>query len=112
MINNDFSNILLNRTEFKLLKSLSRHPSYDFNNLSIKNLVDCELANHLNAQFNGCGKKIRDKKIVISDFGKKYLLYHKRTTNSEFFRELRNWITTIIALLGFVLSCYSLWLQQ
>lgn len=102
----DYKDFVLTKEEIQFLKLLSKgEPLYPKQEIENKLLPFRE---HSNGDKDELGQFIPDGRYVLSDEGKRYLLYYDSATRKHRVSELRGWITTVIAVLAFILSILSL----
>ena len=103
----DYKDVVLTKEEIQFLKLLSKgEPLYPKQKIESKLFpFVCEYSNGKQDKY---GQFITDGRYVLSDEGKRYLLYYSSATRKHRVSELRGWITTVIAVLAFILSILSL----
>lgn len=102
-----YENIVLTKEEIKFLRQLSKgDPSYP--KQEIKDSFLPFVREHSDGKVDKYGQFITDGRYVISDEGVRYLLYYDSERRKHRLSELRGWITTVIAVLAFILSVTSL----
>lgn len=104
----DFDNIVLNKNEYSVLKMLNKkHIAF----------IDTEIARPLSLykliipHYTGVddyGDSTTDGRYEIVDSGKRYLQYKVQRSRDKVLSDLRGWITTVIAVLGFILAIIDL----
>lgn len=103
----DYKDVVLTKEEIQFLKLLSKgEPLYPKQEIESKLLpFICEHSSGAKDEF---GQFIPDGRYVLSDEGKRYLIYYDSAMRKHRVSELRGWITTVIAVLAFILSVMSL----
>jgi hypothetical protein len=102
-----YENVVLTKEEIKFLKQLSKgDPLYP--KQEIKNCLYPFVYEYSDGKVDEYGQFITDGRYVISDEGVRYLLYYDSERRKHRLSELRGWITTVIAVLAFILSVTSL----
>ena len=103
----DYKDVVLTKEEIHFLKKLSKgEPLYP--SLKIERKLFPFVYEHSNGERDELGQFIPDGRYVLSDEGKRYLLYYDSTRQKYRTSEFRGWTTTVIAILAFILSVMSL----
>lgn len=102
-----YRNVVLTKEEIKFLRQLSNgDPLYP--KFKISDSFFPFVREYSNGEADEYGQFISDGRYVISDEGKRYLTHHDSEQRKYRMSELRGWITTVIAVLAFILSVTSL----
>lgn len=99
--------MVLTKNEIKFLERLS-HGDPLYPNGEIKPALFPFVCAYSDGQTDEYGQLITDGRYVISDEGIRYLLRYNSERRQHRMAELRGWITTVIAVLAFILSVTSL----
>lgn len=103
----DYKDVVLTKEEIHFLKELSKgEPLYP--SLEIKRELLPFVYEHSNGERDELGQFITDGRYGLSDEGERYLLYYDSARRKHRTSEFRGWITTVIAVLAFILSVMSL----
>lgn len=101
MVNVDFSNVLLNSIEKKLLKKLNHNKSLPYNE-KYDSLINHRYANYCSFIQDDIGSQIPVKdKIEITEQGKAFLKWHKQ-------EKFRFWFPVVISVISLVISFAAL----
>lgn len=98
---------MLTKGEIRFLEQLS-HGEPLFPKDKIKPALFPFICAYSDGRTDEYGQLITDGRYVISDEGTRYLLRYNAKQQQHRMAELREWITTVIAVLAFILSATSL----
>lgn len=111
-MDNDFDNTYLSKDEIKLLKSMKKNKTI---RLSDEQFSKCKIKSMITPITSGqdkYGNFITTGEYKLNQRGENYLEYYKTKVFYRKSDHIRGWITTIISVLGFILSiislCYSI----
>lgn len=107
----DFDKIVLLPRETKLLKKLFGKEFENLENEPTDELMRLNFISVLYGKKDSDGYPTPSNNFYITDLGNRYLNHLSAKKKQKFFSELRGWITTVIAVLAFFLSVYSICLQ-
>lgn len=108
----DYKNIVLTKHEFKQLKRLNKNSTIYFSKTPSTTLLMFSYQVHEKREKGQLmGKPTGNYRI--NDDGIRYLVYLRSKKIEKILKNIREWITTVIAVLGFILAVISLiWQSQ
>jgi len=104
----DFSKIVLTKEERKLFKRFKKEKRVKLDWSEARPLTHYDLITQNVTGQNSIGDSMSDGTYKLSSCGKKYFEYLRITELEKISSEIRGWITTVIAVLAFILSIIAL----